>query len=105
MIRLPPGLPTTSTGVPFFSTMVGAIDDRGRLPGSTRLAIGTPPDWVRKEKSVSSLFSRKPRTIRRLPKPFSMVVVMLSALPAASTIEICEVEGNSMLSSSAQISA
>ena len=38
MIRLPPGEPVTSTGSPFFSTMVGVIDDSGRLPGPGRLA-------------------------------------------------------------------
>ena len=33
MMRLPPGDPVTSTGLPSFSTMVGDIDDNGRLPG------------------------------------------------------------------------
>ena len=95
MIRLPPGLPTTKTGLPSFNTMVGDIDDRGRLPGSTRLAMGRPSAWVRKEKSVSSLLSRKPRTNRREPKPFSMVVV----IDSASWVNIVPVtsEGNVVL--------
>ena len=43
MIRLPPGLPmATITGALSFSTIVGAIEERGRFPGSTRFAIGTP---------------------------------------------------------------
>jgi hypothetical protein len=83
------------TGAPFSSTMVGAIDERGRLPGSTRLATGTPSTWLRNEKSVSSLFRRNPRTMIRDPKAFSMVVVIDSTLPAASTMEMCEVDGSS----------
>ncbi len=35
---------------------------RGRLPGATRLATGSPPSSGRKEKSVSSLLSRNPWT-------------------------------------------
>ena len=35
---------------------------RGRLPGPTRLATGSPPSSGTKEKSVSSLLSRKPCT-------------------------------------------
>ena len=35
---LPPGEPSANTGLPSLSTMVGAIEERGRLPGSTRLA-------------------------------------------------------------------
>ncbi len=38
MMRLPPGDPVTSTGLLSFSTMVGDIDDSGRLPGPGRLA-------------------------------------------------------------------
>ena len=38
MMRLPPGEPVTSTGFPSLRTMVGDIDDSGRLPGAGRLA-------------------------------------------------------------------
>ena len=42
-------------------TMVGAMELRGRLPPSTRLAIGRPSSSTgRNEKSVSWLLSRKP---------------------------------------------
>ena len=105
MIRLPPGEPTASTGAPSFITIVGDIDERGRLPGASALAIGTPSLCVRKLKSVSSLFSRNPLVISRDPKAFSMVVVIDATLPKLSTIEICEVDGNSRLSSSAHINA
>src|SRR6056297_2549957 len=102
MMRDPPGDPITRTGAPSRRTIVGDIDDRGRLPGATALAIGTPSACDRKEKSVSSLFNRKPLVIKREPKPFSIVVVMDRALPYWSTIEICDVDGSSRLSSSAQ---
>ena len=65
--------------------MVGDVEERGRLPGSTRLATGRPNWSGRKEKSVSSLFSRKPRTITRAPNASSIVVVSETALPAASS--------------------
>ena len=44
MMRLPPGEPVTSTGLPSFSTMVGVIDDSGRLPG--------PGSWPRTDQAV-----------------------------------------------------
>ena len=100
-VPLPPGEPMINFGFPSFMTMVGDIEDRGRLPGSTRLAIGTPFLCERNEKSVSSLLSRNPPTIKREPKPFSIVVVIERALPYWSTIEKWLVDGNSMASSSA----
>ena len=93
MMRAPPGLPPLITIGPrlpsaFFSnTSVGDIDERGRLPGCTRLAMGWPcASAGAKLKSVSSLFSRKPLTIWRAPNWSSMVVVMASALPRPSTM-------------------
>ena len=41
MMRLPPGLPVTSTSRPSLSTRVGVIELSGRLPGPTALAA--PP--------------------------------------------------------------
>ena len=38
----PPGEPSAKTGLPSLSTIVGDIDERGRLPGSTRLATAAP---------------------------------------------------------------
>ena len=55
---------------------------RGRLPGATLLATGAPSSTGRKLKSVSSLLSRKPRTMMRLPKNDSIVVVIETALPS-----------------------
>ena len=76
--------------------MVGAMDDRGRLPGARALAMGQPSaSWVSKLKSVSSLFRRNPCAMTREPKPFSIVVVIDKALPWLSTIEIWVVEGSS----------
>ena len=56
MIDAPPGEPTVMNGLPFLVTIVGAIDERGRLPPSARL--GAVIEAV--SKSVSSLLSRKP---------------------------------------------
>jgi hypothetical protein len=62
------------------------------LPGWTRFAIGRPcASAGAKLKSVSSLFSRKPRTIWRAPNWSSMVVVIAIALPWPSTMLMCEV--------------
>ena len=89
MMSAPPGLPSVPSSWPLAlsNTSVGDIEERGRLPGSTRLAIGLPLASVgAKLKSVSSLLSKKPLTMRRAPKPASMVVVMATALPCASTM-------------------
>ena len=52
------------------------------MPGSTRLATGLPSSSGRKEKSVSSLLSRKPpAVISRAPNPSSIVVVIETAFP------------------------
>src|SRR3954468_3650765 len=56
MIEAPPGDPTVRNGLPFVVTIVGAIEERGRLPPSARL--GAVVDAV--SKSVSSLLRRNP---------------------------------------------
>ena len=38
MMRLPPGAPMTSTGLPSRDTIVGDIEESGRLPGAIALA-------------------------------------------------------------------
>jgi hypothetical protein len=100
MISAPPGLPPLITNWPvaLSKTSVGAIDERGRLPGCTRLAMGLPcASAGSKAKSVSSLFSKKPPsppvtpTIWRAPNWLSMVVVIASALPQPSTMLMCDV--------------
>ena len=102
MMRLPPGLPTAMSRAPLLpsNTRKGAIELRGRLPGATRLATAPPSSTGRKLKSVSSLLSRNPRTMMRLPKNASIVVVIETALPSRSTIEICVVPGISSTRSS-----
>jgi hypothetical protein len=68
MMAAPPGLPALITSWPLAlsNTSVGDMDERGRLPGSTRLAMGLPAASVgARLKSVNSLFSRKPRGARR----------------------------------------
>src|SRR5262245_30779387 len=89
MMRDPPGEPSAAHGVPVASkTMVGAIELRGRFPGASALAMGLPAASIgRKAKSVSSLLSRKPAAHRREPKAASMLLVMATTLPAASTTE------------------
>ena len=65
MMRLPPGVPTTSTGRPSRATMVGLIELKGRLPGAIALAspwtspymLGSPAFAL---KSSISLLSRTP---------------------------------------------
>ncbi|MNW51332.1 hypothetical protein D3C74_288160 [compost metagenome] len=66
MMVEPPGEPMASTGSPSCRTMVGAIEERGRLPGSMR--FGSCGSYT-VEKSVSSLFSRKPRSGTTMPEP------------------------------------
>ena len=88
-----PGDPKAKTGFPSLpKTMMGAIEERGLLPGQAALATSLPSLIGLKEKSVSSLFNRKPRTKRRDLNAFSMVVVMETTLPFPSTIDTCEVE-------------
>ena len=68
MIVAPPGEPSASTGWPSASTIVGDIDERGRLPGPGRLGSGAGLAGA-KLKSVSSLLSRKPRPGTTMPMP------------------------------------
>lgn len=58
MIVAPPGDPRASTGSPCFSTIVGEMDERGRLPGPGRFGSWTAGLAGANEKSVSSLLSR-----------------------------------------------
>ncbi len=88
MITEPPGDPTTIRMSPRppsgvrSKTSVGAIELRGRLPGSTRLATGSPSSSTGSaEKSVSWLLRRKPSVMWNEPKADSMVVVMDATLP------------------------
>src|SRR5262249_8312642 len=80
----------------------GAIELRGRLFASTRLAMGVPSALLgAKEKSVSSLLSRKPWVIWWLPIALSMVVVMDTAFPSWSTMAMWVVPCSSAMSSGA----
>ncbi|MNT91698.1 hypothetical protein D3C72_2328410 [compost metagenome] len=61
-----------------------------------RLATRRPSGSLNdEEKSVISLFSKNPRTKILLPNSLSIVVVMDSALPCASTATRWLVEGSS----------
>ncbi len=96
-MELPPGEPVAITNAPVSSTtMVGDMDERGRLPASTRLAAWRP--WAStgaRAKSVSSLLSIMPPAIRPDPKGASTVAVMETTSPAASTITKWVVPGAS----------
>src|SRR5215213_615737 len=93
MIVAPPGDPSASTGRKPFVTIVGLIDERGRLPGPGRFGSGTPAVLGTKLKSVSSLFSRKPRPGTVIPDPpvCSMVRVYATTLPQRSATVRCVV--------------
>src|ERR671935_2903730 len=60
MIVEPPGLPTPRNGCPSWSTIVGAMLERGRLPPAGRFGSGGPGEGGAGAESVSSLLSRKP---------------------------------------------
>ena len=73
-MRDPPGVPIARTTLPSFRTIVGVIEDSGRLKGSTALASAptTPkrfgvPGFALKS-SISSL-SRKPAPVTTIPDP------------------------------------
>src|SRR4051794_247571 len=93
MIDALPGEPTARTGLPLRSTIVGAIDERGRLCPAGELALPGV-----KSKSVSSLLSRNPRpgTTIALPPVCSMVNVYSTTLPLASAIVMFVVLGPSV---------
>src|SRR3954447_16582574 len=93
MIDAPPGVPTASTGRPLRSTIVGAIDERGRLRAAGEFALPGV-----KSKSVSSLLSRKPRPGTTIPLPpvCSIVNVYSTTLPLASAIVMFVVFGPSV---------
>ena len=85
MMVPPPGEPvaiTNSPGPVPLKTRVGAMVLRGRLPGATRLATGTPAASAGcTEKSVSWLVSRKPPTMWYEPMLDSTVEVIDTTLP------------------------
>src|SRR3954454_17984952 len=88
MVVDPPAPPTARMGVPSWTTIVGLIDERGRLPGPGSLAVPGP------EKSVSSLLSRKPAPggTTAEPKVCSIVQVSATASPAPSITDMLVVE-------------
>src|SRR3954468_21239283 len=86
MIDAPPGEPSARNGRPPLSTIVGAIELRGRLPGPGRFGSGAVP-WVgAKLKAVSSLLSMNPRPGTTIPFPpnCSIVNVHSTTLPQRS---------------------
>src|SRR5690606_16372041 len=94
MMEFPPGEPVTRNTSPAPSnTMVGDIEERGRLPGPGALATGLPDSVGGRVKSVSWLLSTKPLVQREEPKGPSTVAVNATALPSKSTTERCVVPG------------
>src|SRR5205823_11349270 len=87
------------------NTMVGDIALRGRLPASTRLAIGPLASRESNEKSVSWLLRMKPSTIWREPNASSTLVVIDRPAPYWSTATMCEVEWASIELSRPQFQA
>src|SRR3546814_9643030 len=86
-IAEPPGDPIAPTKLPSRSSRIaGVIDERGRLPPAIAFAAGTGPLAGFQEKSVSWLLRKKPSTMRPDPKYDSIVVVIDTALPRASTM-------------------
>src|SRR3546814_5727019 len=83
----PPGGPIAPTKLPSRSSRIaGVVDERGRLPPAIAFAAGTGPLAGFQEKSVSWLLRKKPSTMRPDPKYDSIVVVIDTALPRASTM-------------------
>src|SRR5919108_2184758 len=54
MIVEPPGLPMPRNGCPSWSTIVGAMLERGRLPPAGRLGAGAPGEGRPRAQAVSS---------------------------------------------------
>ena len=74
MIVEPPGDPKAATGLSLRKIIVGDIELRGRLPAATSLApgskfVGSGSKAGILLKSVSSLFSRKPKPWTSSPVP------------------------------------
>src|SRR6478735_864960 len=101
MMVAPPGDPRASTGRPCSVTIVGLIDERGRLPGPGRFGSGTPAVSGTKLKSVSSLLSRNPQpgTVIAEPPVCSMVSVYAATLPQRSATVRCVVPWSSRAAS------
>src|SRR3546814_20214574 len=79
-------LPIAPTKLPSRSSRIaGVIDERGRLPPAIAFAAGTGPLAGFQEKSESWLLRKTPSTMRPDPKYDSIVVVIDTALPRAST--------------------
>src|SRR5688572_2774134 len=94
MMELPPGEPVTMKTSPCLSnTIVGDMDERGRLPPPGAFATGLPFTTGGRVKSVSWLFKTKPLVQRDEPKALSTEAVNATALPAWSTIDRCVVPG------------
>ena len=60
MIVAPPGEPRARNGLPLCSTIVGEIDERGRLPPVELVRVARARAVEPRLKSVSSLLSRNP---------------------------------------------
>src|SRR6185437_12027655 len=89
MIAGPPGEPVAILNLPDASkTIVGDMAESGRLPGAGALATGFPSSTGWKEKSVSWLLRMKPLAIIFEPRTDSTVVVIATASPWSSTMDM-----------------
>ena len=92
MMRGPPEAPASATALPSRNTMVGLIEDNGRLPGWGALAADcTKPNALgspgRAVKSSISSFSMKPKPSTHTQDPHDKLMVSVhdTAIPFAST--------------------
>ncbi|KPK53668.1 MAG: hypothetical protein AMJ63_05710 [Myxococcales bacterium SG8_38_1] len=97
-MELPPAEPVSISGSPLASkTMVGDMDDRGRFRGATAFTAGAAPAVGACEKSVSSLFRKKPLVMRTEPYGKPTDAVIDTALPSRSMIDRCVVPAASIV--------
>ncbi len=100
---VPPDAPTTARTAPSPpTTMVGTMEERGLLPGRTKLAE-RGERWrpcrlpLAGEKSAISLLRMMPvrRDTSAAPKYQLMVLVTATASPLGARMELCEVPASS----------
>ena len=84
MMRSPPGLPSTATGLPSLSRKVGDMLDSDFLPGATQLA----EDGSSEKSSIVSLRQKpSPSGATLEPKKWLIVLVQATRFPARSATE------------------
>src|ERR1044071_3249467 len=94
----PPDAPSAMTGLPSFTTIVGLMDESGRLPGATALASAPTrpnafgaPGCAEKSYISSFITTPVPGITTFEPKLVFTVAVHATQLPSASATEKCVV--------------